>query len=220
MRQASWSRQERVAPEPGSVPSARPPATLSGPAGCWGRGRATRRCAGRPSGAAGRGRGGGGGRGARRPRAPRRPGVVHDQRGVGADRRPLVSVAIRASSHGVNAGPPCRPPRRRRPPVRPRPGRRHRGGPARGTGAHTSTPPPRPVEVHADDRRGRPHSRPRAVRDSRRPGEEPWQLRLADRDDRHAPGLEVLERGGHIEDGLGSRTHDRHRGPAELLKVR
>ena len=87
--------------------------------------------------------------------------------------------------------------------------------------AHEHAAPQPETEVHADDRR-----RPRHVRDGvrrrdpRGTGEEPGQLGLPDRDDRHAPRLEVLERGGHIEDGLRPGADDRHRGPAQLLEVR
>ena len=60
----------------------------------------------------------------------------------------------------------------------------------------------------------------RGAADARRARVEPRQLRLSDGDDRDASRLEVLERGGHVEDGLGAGTHDRHRRPAELLQIR
>ncbi len=56
--------------------------------------------------------------------------------------------------------------------------------------------------------------------DPRRAGVEAGHLILADRDDRHAAGLEVLERGGDVEDGLRAGADDRDGRPAELLEVR
>ena len=69
----------------------------------------------------------------------------------------------------------------------------------------------------ARDRDGRRRARPPRRRRRRPPGprmpgrarEEPGHLRLADRDDRHAPRLEVLQRGRHVEDRLRARRRRR-----------
>ena len=133
-------------------------------------------------------------------------GVVHDQGGVRADRRPSVSSAIRASSHGVTAGPRCRPPRRRRSLARRRRGRRHRGVPLRRAPARTPDAAPQPEP----EMRGRRSAAAPATsgghgrrRDPRRTGRR-TRARSAcpTDDDRHAPRLEVLERGRHVEDRL------------------
>ena len=48
---------------------------------------------------------------------------------------------------------------------------------------------------------------------------EPGDVVLADRHDRDAPRLEVLEGRRHVEDRLRSGAHDGHGGPAEFLEV-
>ena len=110
---------------------------------------------------------------------------------------PPVSSAIRARSHGVSAGPvTCGVLRvlrwraRSRRARRPRAGRRPRA-PACRRGSAEPSPSPRCVR---DDLGGRGLvRRRRRGGDAARAAVEARQVRLADREDRHAVGLEVLE---------------------------
>ncbi len=135
---------------------------------------------------------------------------------------PAVRSAIRASSHGVSAGPPT-PAASASTTARATASRATSSSSAtsRGTGTHTRTAPPSPSarwvaamsaaghEVVGDERR----------RDAGRAGVEAGQVRLPDRHDRDAVRLEVFEGRGHVEDRLGAGAHDGHRRPAELLEV-
>ena len=153
-------------------------------------------------------------------------GVVDDQGGVRAQRSaPFVMTAIRASSHGVSARPgDARRPRLRGRLARSRRGRRRRGWPRPRAAARTrgSQVPSPEAEVRPDEvgrglevgdtcsGAGMPDSA----------GEEPGQLGLPDRHDRHAARLEVLERGRDVEDRLRPGADDGHRGAPELVEVR
>ena len=143
------------------------------------------------------------------------PGVVDDERRVGADRRAIGQDrdAGEQPRRQRRAGDRRRAwPRRwpaRLPPARRRPGGHRPPGPA----TQMRIPPPRPrprwvatrsaAAVEVRDRSGRG--------DARRAGVEPGQVGLADGDDRHAARLEVLERCRHVQDGLGAGADDGHR---------
>ena len=127
---------------------------------------------------------------------------------------PSVITAMRASSHGVSAGPATPAAWPRRSPARRRRARRRRGGhPLPGPGRRRGSPPPRPRPSWARDQVRRCSEVRDGCRrgDPRRAGVEPGQVGLADGHDRHAPCLEVLEGRRHVEDRLRAGTDDGHR---------
>ena len=127
---------------------------------------------------------------------------------------PAVISAMRASSQGVRAGPSMPAASASAMAARPRPGRRRRGvprppAPARTPGRRSPGPGPDASRRSAAAAARSAGDQRRA--DPRRPREEARQLVLPDGDDRHAVRLEVLERGRHVEDRLGTGAHDGHR---------
>ena len=136
---------------------------------------------------------------------------------------PSVSSAIRARSHGVSAGPPIPAASASRDRLLDGvAGDARRRAPRRRAPART-----RASRCRAPDRRGSrtiapPRRRPSARAGDADPGRarvEPGHLVLADRHDRHAAGLEVLERGRHVEDRLRPGAHDRDRRAGQLVEV-
>ena len=127
---------------------------------------------------------------------------------------PSVRTAIRASSQGVRAG-PAMPSLAASATARSTAARATSSGIASsaGTGTHSEDARRQTEPEMGPDERGRGrHVRDgRRRRDPRRARVEARQLRLADRDDRDAPRLEVFERGRHVEDRLRPGAHDGHR---------